>query len=86
MIATKCLKFARIFCASMLLLASGAAADRFGAKHVFRAAIALFVLGSLACGVAPTLPLIVAARWKRPTAISLTPLPATATWKAWAPP
>jgi EmrB/QacA subfamily drug resistance transporter len=48
---------------AMFIPASGAAADRFGAKYIFRAAIGLFVLGSLACGMAPTLPLIVAARF-----------------------
>ena len=48
---------------AMFIPASGAAADRFGAKHVFRAAIALFVVGSLACGLSPSLPAMVAARF-----------------------
>ena len=43
--------------------ASGTIADRFGAKLVFRMAIGLFMLGSLACGLAPSLPLIVIARF-----------------------
>jgi EmrB/QacA subfamily drug resistance transporter len=41
---------------------SGWLADRFGARHVFRAAIAIFTLGSLACGSATTLGELVAAR------------------------
>ena len=40
MIATKCLKFARIFCASMLLLASGAAAEE-GGKAISKTTISL---------------------------------------------
>ncbi|VWX51481.1 MDR family MFS transporter [Novosphingobium sp. 9U] len=40
---------------AVFIPASGAAADRFGAKNVFRAAIALFVAGSIACGLAPSL-------------------------------
>jgi EmrB/QacA subfamily drug resistance transporter len=41
---------------------SGWLADRFGARHVFRTAIAIFTLGSLACGSATTLGELVAAR------------------------
>ena len=41
---------------------SGWMADRFGARHVFRAAIAIFTLGSLACGFSSTLGEMVAAR------------------------
>jgi EmrB/QacA subfamily drug resistance transporter len=48
---------------AMFIPASGAAADRFGAKHVFRAAIGLFLIGSLACGLSPNLPVLVAARF-----------------------
>ena len=40
----------------------GWAADRFGAKHVFRLAILLFTVGSVACGFANTLGGLVAAR------------------------
>ncbi|RDE06418.1 DHA2 family efflux MFS transporter permease subunit [Sphingomonas aracearum] len=47
---------------AVFIPASGTMADRFGAKRVFRSAIGLFVLGSLACGLAPTLPAMVAAR------------------------
>ncbi len=41
---------------------SGWMADRFGARHVFRAAIIVFTLGSIACGLATTLGGLVAAR------------------------
>jgi EmrB/QacA subfamily drug resistance transporter len=41
---------------------SGWLADRFGSRHVFRTAIAIFTLGSLACGMATTLGELVAAR------------------------
>lgn len=41
---------------------SGWMADRFGSRHVFRVAIAVFTLGSLACGLASSLGGLVAAR------------------------
>ncbi|MCA3556308.1 DHA2 family efflux MFS transporter permease subunit [Aestuariivirga sp.] len=41
---------------------SGWLADRFGSRHVFRVAIAVFTLGSLACGMASSLGGLVAAR------------------------
>src|SRR5215213_5604847 len=41
---------------------SGWLADRFGTCRVFRLAIWLFLLGSLACGLAPNVPLLVGAR------------------------
>lgn len=41
---------------------SGWCADRFGARNVFRIAIAIFTLGSVACGFAQSLELLVAAR------------------------
>jgi EmrB/QacA subfamily drug resistance transporter len=47
---------------AMFIPASGRLADRFGSRTVFRAAIGLFTLGSIACAQAPTLPLLVAAR------------------------
>jgi EmrB/QacA subfamily drug resistance transporter len=47
---------------AMFIPASGRMADRFGSKTVFRAAIALFTLGSVACAQAPTLSFLVAAR------------------------
>ena len=42
---------------------SGWMADRFGAKNVFRAAIAVFVLGSVACAVSNSLAAFVVARF-----------------------
>ena len=42
---------------------SGTLADRFGAKTVFLGAIAIFVTGSVACGLAPNLPAMVGARF-----------------------
>src|SRR5476649_774388 len=41
---------------------SGWMADRFGTKQVFKLAIALFMLGSLLCGIAPNVPILVASR------------------------
>jgi EmrB/QacA subfamily drug resistance transporter len=46
----------------MFIPASGRVADRFGSRTVFRAAIALFTLGSIGCAQAPTLSFLVAAR------------------------
>ncbi|WP_241266064.1 MFS transporter, partial [Streptomyces boncukensis] len=47
--------------ASLLMLA-GSVADRIGRRRVFRTGLALFVLGSLACSLAPGLGWLVAAR------------------------
>jgi EmrB/QacA subfamily drug resistance transporter len=41
---------------------SGWLADRFGARHVFRVAIAIFTLGSVSCGLSSSLGELVAAR------------------------
>jgi len=41
---------------------SGWMADRYGARSVFRAAIAVFTIGSVLCGRAETLPFLVASR------------------------
>lgn len=41
---------------------SGWMADRFGARTIFRAAIVVFMLGSMACGAASSLPELVGAR------------------------
>ncbi|WP_375270606.1 MFS transporter [Sphingomonas sp.] len=48
---------------AIFIPASGRMADRFGSRTVFRAAILIFVAGSALCGVAPTLPFIMAARF-----------------------
>jgi EmrB/QacA subfamily drug resistance transporter len=47
---------------AMLIPASGWMADRFGARRVFFSAIALFVLGSVACAASHSLGQLVAAR------------------------
>ncbi|MFO1024886.1 MAG: MFS transporter [Acetobacteraceae bacterium] len=47
---------------AMFIPASGRIADRYGSRSVFRAAIALFTLGSVACALAPTLWALVLAR------------------------
>jgi EmrB/QacA subfamily drug resistance transporter len=41
---------------------SGWVADRYGTRRVFASAIGVFTLGSLLCGLAPNLPLLVSAR------------------------
>ena len=45
-----------------LLMLSGSTADRIGRKRVFQAGLVVFSLGSLLCGVAPTLELLIAFR------------------------
>jgi EmrB/QacA subfamily drug resistance transporter len=47
---------------TVMLPVSGWISDRYGAKHIFRIAIVLFTLGSLACGWAQSLSWLVAAR------------------------
>ena len=44
---------------SALILAGGAAGDRFGLRHTFVAGIALFITASLACALAPDPPMLV---------------------------
>ncbi|MEO7600169.1 MAG: DHA2 family efflux MFS transporter permease subunit [Opitutus sp.] len=41
---------------------SGWMADRYGTRSIFRLAISLFMVGSLLCGIAPNVPLLVGAR------------------------
>jgi MFS family permease len=45
-----------------LVLAGGAAADRYGRKRVFIAGVVVFTLASSACGLAPSLGVLIAAR------------------------
>jgi DHA2 family methylenomycin A resistance protein-like MFS transporter len=45
-----------------LILTAGALGDRIGAKRVFAAGFAIFTTASLACALATTLPLLIAAR------------------------
>ena len=47
---------------AIFIPASGWAADRFGARKIFRIAILAFTLGSILCGMASTLPGLVGAR------------------------
>jgi EmrB/QacA subfamily drug resistance transporter len=47
---------------SALVLAGGAAADRYGRKRVFLVGVGVFTTASVACGLAPTLPALIAAR------------------------
>jgi EmrB/QacA subfamily drug resistance transporter len=47
---------------SVFIPASGWVADHFGARQVFRAAIIIFTLASVLCGVAPNLAVLVVAR------------------------
>jgi EmrB/QacA subfamily drug resistance transporter len=47
---------------AVFIPASGQAADRFGTRHVFRAAIALFTLGSVLCGLSQSLAMLVGSR------------------------
>ncbi len=47
---------------AILIPASGAVAERFGIKRVFQASIIVFVLGSIACSFAGSLPMMVVAR------------------------
>src|ERR1700712_3164102 len=48
---------------AIFIPASGSMADKFGAKLVFRAAIAVFMIGSLACGLSPSLEIMAIARF-----------------------
>lgn len=45
-----------------LLVLSGATADRFGRRRVFRIGLTVFALGSLLCSLAPTVDVLIAAR------------------------
>ncbi len=45
-----------------LLLSAGSLSDRFGARQAFGAGVALFVVASAACGLAPTVELLIVAR------------------------
>jgi len=47
---------------SVFIPASGWVADHFGSRNVFRAAIVIFTIGSVLCGVAPNLAVLVLAR------------------------
>jgi MFS transporter, DHA2 family, methylenomycin A resistance protein len=46
-----------------LLLSAGSVSDRFGARRAFGAGLAVFVMASAACGLAPAIGVLVAARF-----------------------
>src|SRR5688572_25072342 len=48
--------------AAALLIPAGRIADRVGRKRVFLLAITLFTIGSAFCAIAPTVPVLIAAR------------------------
>jgi MFS transporter, DHA2 family, methylenomycin A resistance protein len=54
-----------------LLLSAGSLSDRVGARRAFGAGMAVFVLASVACGLAPTLPALVAARFVQGSAAAV---------------
>jgi EmrB/QacA subfamily drug resistance transporter len=54
-----------------LLLSAGSLSDRFGARRVFGAGVAGFVLASLACGLAPSMGALVAARFVQGAAAAM---------------
>ena len=47
---------------AVLLVVSGSLADRFGRRRMFLVGLAIFGIGSLACGLAPTIGWLIAAR------------------------
>ena len=47
---------------AVLIPLSGWLADKFGTRRVFGFAVAVFTLGSLACGLSTSLPMLVASR------------------------
>jgi len=53
------------------LLTSGVLSDRVGASRAFRYGVVLFALASLACGLAPTLPVLIVARFVQGTAAAI---------------
>src|SRR4051794_17681434 len=53
---------AYVLAVGVLIPISGWLADRWGARRVFTAAIAVFTLASIGCAAAPSLPVMVAAR------------------------
>lgn len=49
-------------CLAALILTAGSVGDRFGGKRVFVVGFALFTLASAACGLAPSMPALIAGR------------------------
>ncbi|HPG05103.1 MAG TPA: MFS transporter, partial [Rhodoblastus sp.] len=61
-IALKLALTAYLLSLAIFIPASGWTADRFGARKVFRAAILVFAVGSILCGLSSSLPQFVGAR------------------------
>jgi EmrB/QacA subfamily drug resistance transporter len=53
---------AYLFAVALFVPASGWMADRYGTRSVFRAAIAVFTVGSVLCGLSQSLPFLIGAR------------------------
>lgn len=60
--AVQWIVLAYLLAVTALIVSAGALGDRFGRRRLFLTGIALFTIASLLCGVAPSLPLLVAAR------------------------
>lgn len=56
-----------LLAAGVATVAAGALVDRFGVTPVFRAAVVVFVVGGLLAGIAPTMPILVSARFVQGT-------------------
>src|SRR5207248_7218491 len=56
---------------SALLLLGGALGDRYGRRRIFLAGLTVFALSSLACGMAPDSPVLIAARAVQGTGAAL---------------
>jgi MFS transporter, DHA2 family, methylenomycin A resistance protein len=54
-----------------LLLSAGSLIDRIGARHAFGVGLALFVAASVACGLAPSLAALIAARFLQGSAAAI---------------
>jgi len=54
-----------------LLLSAGAFSDRIGARRAFGAGLAVFVVASATCGLAPSLSALVAARFLQGAAVAV---------------
>jgi MFS family permease len=54
-----------------LLLSAGSLSDRFGGRRAFGVGVAVFVLASLACGLAPSMGALVAARFVQGAAAAM---------------
>src|SRR5499427_2565785 len=64
-----------------LMLTAGTLSDRFGRKRLFLGGLVLFVLGSLLCGLAPTLGWLLVGRVVQGTGAAALSL--RAAWRCW---